>query len=153
MTRPTIRDRHAGYRLALSDYGIPFDPELLFEVPSMRPSNGLQVARQALEEGRLDATGIFCSNDMLAVGVASAIDSAGLSVPEDFSIVGFDNTRVTARHRPSLTTLGVDLTEIGRQSVRRLLEHMHDPDLPPVEIQIGCNLIVRESSGPPRSRP
>lgn len=144
--RTTIYDRLVGYRLALNEYGIDYDPDLVFDVAHLRPYDSAAATRKALEAGKLDVTGIFCTSDLVAVGAVSAIERAGLSVPGDFSVVGFDNTRVTARHQPGLTTLSVDLREVGRQCVKRLLERLQNPSAPSLDIHVGCELIVRESS-------
>lgn len=144
--RATIRDRFLGYKAALLDAGIPYDPDLVFEVENLRPYDAADAARKALNSGKLDATGIFCASDLVAVGVVSAILSEGLSVPEDYSIVGFDNTRVTARHEPGLTTLSVALPQVGQESVRRLIERIRNPQLVPMDIHVGCQLVERKST-------
>jgi DNA-binding LacI/PurR family transcriptional regulator len=145
--RATIRDRFLGYQAALLDAGIIFDPDLVFEVRNLRPHDAADAARKALASGKLqEATGIFCASDLVAVGVISALLGEGYSVPEDFSIVGFDNTRITARHEPGLTTLSVALPQVGRESVRRLIERIRNPDLVPMDIHVSCQLVTRKST-------
>lgn len=144
--RQTIRDRFLGYQAALLDAGIPFDPDLVFEVKNLRPYDAAYAAREALNAGKLDATGIFCASDLVAVGVISALLGEGLSVPQDYSIVGFDNTRITARHKPGLTTLSVALPQVGRESVRRLIERIRNPQLVPSDTHVGCQLVERMST-------
>ena len=145
LSRQTIRDRLDGYIAALSEAGIAYDPNLVIEIPALQPEAAGTAARAALAEGRLDVSAIFCGSDMVATGVIRALAEAGRSVPDDCSVVGFDNTRITARTRPGLTTVAVDMREIGRQSVRRLMERLATPELTPVEIRIGCRLIERQS--------
>lgn len=144
--RQTIRERLEGYRAALAAAGVAFDPSLVVDLPALQPEAAAIGTRAALAEGRLDGvTAVFCGSDMVATGVIRALAEAGLAVPDDVSVVGFDNTRITARTRPGLTTVAVDMREIGRQSVRRLVDRLAAPDLTPIEIRIGCRLIERQS--------
>lgn len=148
LQRSTIKARFAGYKRALEEFGVPFDPDLVFTLSGPSPNESAAVARKALKSGKLDATAIFCASDMVGLGVASALYDSGLSIAEDVSVVGFDNTGVTARHKPALTTMEVDLVELGRQCVQRMQERARYPDRPAVYCQIGCRLIDRGSTRP-----
>jgi len=146
--RPTLRDRLDGFKSALRDADLAFDPNLVIEIETLEPEAAYAAARSALASGGIDATAILCGNDLVAAGVIRALAEKGLRVPEDYSVVGFDDTRITARLKPSLTTVAVDQREIGRLSVARLLDRLRTPTLTPVDIHIGCRLVVRDSTAP-----
>ncbi len=147
LRRSTIRDRMIGYRAALADFGCDFDPDLVLDVENMHAPDGAVAIAKVLEEGKLDFTAIFCANDLLAAGTISALLRAGRKVPDDCAVVGFDNTRITARYKPGLTTMAVDLSELGHYGARRLLERMQNPNMASLTMLVGCQLIQRESTG------
>ena len=95
-----------------------------------------------------EITAVFVANDQMALGVLQALQQSGLTVPGDLSVVGFDDIPESAFFQPSLTTVRLDFTEIGRRCVERLLEMIRRAPLssrPPLEPQ----LLVRSSTGPP----
>jgi LacI family repressor for deo operon, udp, cdd, tsx, nupC, and nupG len=96
-----------------------------------------------------DFTAIFCFNDISAIGVTRAIYDAGLRVPENVSIVGFDDIISAAYQKPSLTTVRQPLREMGCAGARVLLDLIANPQKePPAELVMQPELIVRESTGP-----
>ena len=150
--------RIEGYRRALEEAGIAYDPELVlhggFTVESGRRST------QALIERGNVPTGVFCVNDAVAFGCMEALSAAGLRVPEDVSVIGFDNTPTAMMTNPPLTTLRQPLRQMGRRAVEALLplidEAVSVPDaevvtapvvVPGVEL-FPVDLIVRASIGP-----
>ncbi len=66
-------------------------------------------------------------------------------VPQDISVIGFDNARVTFRHKPGITTVEINMEEVGRQSVERLLQRLKQPELPVIDILVGCKLVEKGS--------
>lgn len=144
--RATIRERFAGYRKAMEDAGLQVDPDLVLELNSMTPQDGAKTMRATLAAQPFDSTAILCPNDMVAIGVISALEAAGRSVPKDCSVMGFDNTSITARHSPALTTMEVDLQEVGREAVRLMRARILKPERSAVFTQIGCRLITRETT-------
>jgi LacI family transcriptional regulator len=95
-------------------------------------------------------TAVFAFNDLLAIGVIRAARSRGLRVPEDVSVVGFDDLEFCTIVTPALTTVRQPLAEMGRTAVSmlvRLLEHKRFETL---HVQLGTRLVVRDSTGPPR---
>lgn len=139
---PARTGRLEGYRQALAAAGIEFDPTLVIDAePNQEGGYG---AYERLS--RLDATGVFCHNDRVAMGLYDAVRVRGLKVPADLAIVGFDNQEVIAAHlRPPLTTVQLPHYELGATSVRVLLGL--DP-APPGEItRLACPLVLRESAG------
>ena len=93
-------------------------------------------------------TALVCFNDGIAVGVEHAIRAAGLRVPEDFSIVGFDDIAIAAHASPPLTTISQPKYRIGMMAVQMLRKMLQDPAAPGDSIQTESPLIVRESTGP-----
>jgi LacI family transcriptional regulator len=115
---PAHEGRLAGYRDALTASGIAHDPALVIDA---RPEQegGYDVARQLVETG---ATGVFCHNDRVAMGLYDGLRDLGLKIPDDMAVVGFDNQQVIAAHlRPPLTTVALPHYEMGAAGVRALL--------------------------------
>jgi len=152
LSRPTLRDRMDGFRSALQAAGVDHDPSLLIEIDKLEPELAYSATRKALLSGGIDATAILCGNDLVAAGAIRALAEQGLRVPDDYSVVGFDDTRITAHLKPALTTIAIDQGEIGRLSAARLIDRLRTPSLTPIDIHIGCNLVVRESTSIPAVR-
>ncbi|MEQ0558511.1 LacI family DNA-binding transcriptional regulator [Amycolatopsis sp. NEAU-NG30] len=140
-------DRIRGWREALTDAGVPV-PEPLHA--SWTPRSGYEAGRALAADP--DVTAILCGNDDLALGVLRALHEAGRRVPEDVSVVGFDDVPQAAYYHPALTTVRQDFTGLGRDSFA-LLHGLLDPAGPRREPGAARpELIVRESSGPPKRR-
>lgn len=113
----------------------------------MAPEIGYRPMKALLERGA-GFTAVFCFNDIAAIGAIRALKDAGLSVPEDVSVVGFDDIQSAAYSTPSLTTVRQPLTEMGRRGAQVLLERIAHRDREfAVEITMAPELIVRESTG------
>lgn len=146
LRRSTIRDRMEGYHAALTDFDCGYDPTLVIDLENMHAEDGADAVTRLLDAKALEFTAVFCANDLLAAGAVSALLRAGKSVPGDCSVIGFDNTRITARYKPGLTTIAVDLAELGKRGALRLLERMENPKMASLTMLIGCQLITREST-------
>lgn len=96
-----------------------------------------------------DVTAVFVANDQMALGVYRALAEAGRSIPQDVSVVGFDDTPEAACYHPGLTTVRLDFAEVGRQCVDRLLRRIRGEDLEPTEA-VRPHLVMRASTAPPR---
>lgn len=117
------------------------------DADSWSPSVGSEPMRDLLACCR-GFTAIFCFNDISAIGVIRAIYDAGLSVPDDISVIGFDDIMSAAYHKPSLTTVRQPLRDMGREGAQILLDMIANPDNQfPEEIVMQPELIVRESTG------
>lgn len=95
----------------------------------------------------LKGVGVLAGNDEIALGVLQAVQDAGLGVPRDVRIVGFDDTRIASMVRPRLSTVRVPLVEVGEKAVQLLLERIEDPRRAAATVHLPTRLIVRESSG------
>jgi LacI family transcriptional regulator len=114
----------------------------------MAPEIGYRPMQGLLEKTR-NFTAIFCFNDIAAIGAIRALKDAGLSVPGDVSVVGFDDIQSAAYSTPSLTTVRQPLTEMGQRGAQVLLERIGNHDAEhPSEIVMAPELVVRESTGP-----
>ncbi|WP_067572602.1 LacI family DNA-binding transcriptional regulator [Nocardia acidivorans] len=95
-------------------------------------------------------TALVCGNDFNAVGAMSALTEAGLRVPEDVSVVGYDNTSLAALRHVALTTIDQPRTDIGRLAVRALTERLRDGRTEPVRERLEPSLVVRSTTATPR---
>jgi LacI family transcriptional regulator len=136
-------DRLAGYRDALAARGVPFDPALVREGDFHQP-RGYDCARDLLAL-RDPPTAIFASNDVSALGVMDAIRDGGRRIPDDVSVVGFDDIPTAASVHPPLTTVRQPLEEMGRRATRMLLDLIADPERPVERIDLPTSLVIRGS--------
>ncbi|WP_425051603.1 LacI family DNA-binding transcriptional regulator [Psychromarinibacter sp. S121] len=99
--------------------------------------------------GKPEWTAAVCANDLMALGVLQAAWEAGLKVPDDFSVTGFDNIGWSQMATPRLTTLDVDRREMGREAVRMLRRRIATPDAPVHTVLQGCTFLAGASVAPP----
>ena len=136
------RLRHETFSSFLQSKGLTPGPSVAgdFEVPS-----GYKAANQLLEQKK-PFTAIFIANDRMALGALRALDEHGLRVPEDISIVGFDDMMEAAYFKPPLTTIRQDLYDLAHQSIEYLVSIIDHPDTPVQQRVLYPELIVREST-------
>ena len=115
----TSRDRLDGYRGALAAFGLAFDADLVVNGDFSR--DGGYTACRLLLEGRPPFTAVFAANDLMAAGALTALREAGRRVPEDVSLVGFDDLPLSRDLNPALTTMAVPMREMGRRSMELAL--------------------------------
>lgn len=142
-------ERFAGYREALDCAGLPFMPELVAHGDG-RPEGGM-AAMESLLAWDEAPTAVFCYNDMSALGALRAIHMTGLRVPEDISVVGFDDLFVAEYASPPLTTVRQPRRQMGRMAMDTLLRLMAGAEAEEV-VRVPGELVIRESTGRPRSR-
>ncbi len=136
--------RQRGYEDAMRDHGL--EPDVI--VTSYSEHGGYEAAREALARPERP-TAIFAGMDIAALGAMRAIEDAGLSVPGDISLVGYDNIWISAIKRISLTTVDQSSRVTGAASARLLLERMKGDRSQPVRYTVAPSLIVRGTSAPP----
>lgn len=139
------RDRYKGYAAGLQQARIPLDPELVFG-GTFYLESGAQAAERLLQLPD-PPTAVFCANDEMAVGFMRKAFEMGRRVPEDVAVVGFDDLRFSAYHRPALTTVAQPTYEIGAMAARLLLEQIENRDTEPRNIVLPHRLVIRESCG------
>lgn len=103
-------------------------------------------AGQQIKTGSLRGCGVLACNDEIALGVLQAAQDAGIKVPDELRIVGFDDTRLASLVRPSLSTVRVPLAEVGSAAIAKLIERIDEPEKPASVLRLPTKLIVRESS-------
>ncbi|WP_436848004.1 LacI family DNA-binding transcriptional regulator [Streptomyces coeruleorubidus] len=138
-----------GYRSAMQAAGLPVDPELVAHAPLTR-EDGCAAARTLLALPERP-TAIFAANDLQALGVYQAAREAGLRIPDDLSVVGFDDLPVVAWVDPPLTTVHQPLTEMAVAATELALTLGRGEEAPQVGLEIATTLTVRDSTAPPKS--
>jgi LacI family transcriptional regulator len=145
-------ERLIGYRQTLEAAGIDPDPALVV-VSDVTQSAGFQAMQHllALPES---PTAVFCHNDVLALGAMHAIRAAGLSIPGDISVVGYDDTAGSAHLAPPLTTIRFSRREMGRQAATMLFQAIEQQEeFEPCTVKVPVKLVTRQSTGPrPQTR-
>jgi len=136
--------RISGYAVALEAAGLPLDAALIVR-GDFQFESGLRLAEQLLDLPE-PPTAIFASNDLMAVGVIHAAQRRQRRVPEDVSVVGFDDIRLAAYINPALTTVAQPKERLGQTATRLLLERIDNPDLPPRVVTLETELVVRQST-------
>jgi LacI family transcriptional regulator len=136
--------RGEGYLAALSEHNLPADPSLLIR-GDFHPYSGWSAARTMLALP-VPPTAIFACNDLMAIGALRAITEAGLHVPEDVSLVGFDNIELATYTNPPLTTVAQPIHEAGQTAINFLLERIREPGLDFRRAILPTGLIIRDST-------
>ena len=145
---PSIREggvvekRLNGYRRALHEYGVPFDPSLVF-TQEIFVEEGKRLGHVLAEKPEI--TGIFASADILAAGIMTGLREKGVLVPRDKSVVGFDDNNLCKLTNPSLTTVHQDAEQKGVLAVDMLLKKLRHETIQEHSIILPVNLVERES--------
>ncbi len=140
------RDRLQGYRKALAEYGVPFDEELIIE-GTYEMESGI-LASDTLQDR--DFSAIFAFDDMMAYGVYQGLKKHGLSIPEDVSVVGYDDIFPSAILDVPLTTVHQPIRRLGEAAVRKLLAVIDNNGDVEASSLLVPELVVRKSTAPPR---
>jgi len=144
------REREHGYRAALEIAGIDVDVTLI-KNESFTYEAGLRMGRALLERDQ-PPTAIFAGCDTSALGVIEAARRLGVRVPQDLSVVGFDDTSLALWSAPQLTTVRQPLADMGRVALRTLLQFARGEAPDSHHIQLATTLVVRDSTAPPAQR-
>jgi LacI family transcriptional regulator len=135
--------REHGYRSALVDAHIPYSPELTAD-GDYAWASGFRAGKKLLA---LDAppTAIFACSDLMAFGAIEAVHAAGLRVPDDISVVGFDDLPIAAEAYPPLTTMRQPLYEMGRMAAQMIVSLIDGEDVVSRQIELPTRLVIRQS--------
>lgn len=140
-------DRLRGYKAALADCNIPVTEALIIE-GDYQQQTGYEVTKSLLQNVDPPPTAIFASNDLSAFGAMDAAREHGYRIPDDISIIGFDDVPQASFVYPKLTTVRQPLEQMGHVAVKMLLEHIEDQSNPPQRVALATQLVIRDSCGP-----
>lgn len=143
---PLTQDRLAGYQDALREANIPFDENLLFN-GDFTLQAGYEAAQRILTIGQRP-TALFCENDETAIGAVQALKEAGLRIPEDISVAGFDDIAFAGFCDPPLTTIAQPAEEFGQTAVNLLVDVLNGNIKKAPKVIMPFELVVRKSTGP-----
>jgi LacI family transcriptional regulator len=146
--RPSAR-RLDGLREALAEVGVEIPPERVVRSDYRSAGGKAAITELLTRDARI--TALFAENDLMAIGAMGAAQAAGLRVPEDLTIIGFDDIRFSEMVTPALTTVAQPVTEIATTAIELLFERLLDASAPPRQVVLPVSLIVRASCGPPRT--
>jgi LacI family transcriptional regulator len=144
---PSIVERRAGYEEALKQHDLV---PTVVTCAGLDLADGEQAAVELLRQAP-ETTAIVCSNDSQATGVSRKLRELGYKVPDDFSLVGFDDINLTQLTSPPLTTIRVDRRALGQIGVQLLLGRINTPKRLATKAIVGVTLIERASVCPPRA--
>jgi LacI family transcriptional regulator, xylobiose transport system transcriptional regulator len=147
---PCCRARLDGYRAAMDAAGVPADPRLV-RVSTLYFEGGLRDGRELLNLPD-PPTAIFTANDLQALGVYEAARQAGLHIPGELSVVGFDDLAFTQWTGPPITTVRQPLAQMGRTAAELVIAIANGRPPENNRVELATNLVVRQSTAPPRAR-
>ena len=151
LSSPPAHSRLIGFRRALAAHHIQWDPgrlvisDTVSEKDGFNREAGYEAMKHLLALKNNRPTGVFISSDIQAAGAVQAVREAGLGIPDDMAIVGFDDIELA--EYLGLTTMHQPLSEMGGMAVRRLIERIENPDLPVLRRGFDTRLVVRQSCG------
>lgn len=144
-----MRQREDGFLLAMKEAGLVMDPSLRHEVPNFRREEGFDVGNQLLQT-RPRPTAVFCAGgDVCATGVMRAFKKNGIVVPDEISVLGFDDQPFAELVEPALSTVRQPMARMGVEAFTLLREALKDPKAhKPITKVFPSELVVRQSTGP-----
>ncbi|HFG2120516.1 TPA: substrate-binding domain-containing protein [Vibrio cholerae] len=147
ITGPLIRHqaqmRYEGYKRALAEAGIAINPDWIVE-SDFECEGGYQAFEKLYQCGKLPSA-LFVSNDMMAMGVIQAASQRGLRVPDDLSLIGYDDVHIAKFMTPALTTIHQPKYRLGKAAIDTLLYRLENPDTTAQVVQLEPTLVVRSS--------
>jgi DNA-binding LacI/PurR family transcriptional regulator len=139
-------ERLRGWKAELESRGLPVRPPIQGDWTS---DAGYRAAEQILADPAV--TAVFAASDQLALGLLHSLSDRGIDVPDDLSVIGFDDQPDAAHYHPPLTTMRQDFEQLGRQLMTALVGKLEGDELPPLPLQ-EPQLVVRRSTAAPRTR-
>jgi DNA-binding LacI/PurR family transcriptional regulator len=140
----SARIRFLAWKEAMAETGAVADERLVDGDEGWSAEAGAAAMARLLERCP-DLTAVFCANDLLAIGALSALAERSRRVPDDVSVIGFDDTELARHSSPPLTTMRIHSRDMARSAARRLLERIENPGLPAVRIEFPIDLVTRKS--------
>lgn len=146
MSSPSSLSRYQGFLQVMHDHGIPFDDKTALSSTNLRIESGYEVGKAFIAHHDSSVTAAVLSNDMAAIGFMEACHDAGLSIPQDLSVVSFDNIVYSGLHFISLTTIDQHPKEMSRIAVDLFLKRMQNPEVENRSILLKPELVIRSST-------
>ena len=143
LERNTGGGRHAGFLQAMQEAGITVRAEWIVQ-GDFEPESGYQAMQQILSQ-KQRPTAVFCGGDIMAMGAICAADEMGLRVPQDISVIGYDNVRNARYFTPALTTVHQPKAQLGEKALEMLLDRITSKREEPQTIEVQPSLIERRS--------
>lgn len=144
---PSIRDRFQGYKVALENAGINYNSKMsVIDETYPARENGYNAAKKLLRENK-SITAIFSCNDAMAIGIMQYLKESGLRIPEDVSLIGFDDVDASQLLDPPLSTVGVPKIELGGEIMRLMTDMLNHKVKSPKKVLVPVELIKRRSTG------
>lgn len=138
-------------RQVLAAAGLALSPRCVFHLDYQYDS-AYALASEQVQDWTGPGCAVFAANDEMAAGVVAAATAAGVSVPRELAVVGFDDTRIARMTRPALTTVRVPMAQMGATAIELLCRRILDPAQPRTRVSLQPELVIRESSGPIATR-
>lgn len=144
---PSISDRLIGYKQALAKYGIPDNKKFIItHSPYPNRQYGYESAKKLFGSNKNNITAIFACNDAMAIGAMQYLKDNGYKIPQDVSIVGFDDVETDLLIDPPLTTVKVPKVEIGAEALRFMIDILKNKKAKAKKILVPVELIIRKST-------
>ena len=144
--RKTIAERHAGWAEEMARAGLPVTPDLVVEVADWIPELAAQSIKARLDQGPRDFTAILCAGDSLAYGALIGLAEAGVSVPHEVSVLGFDGLPQCDFQMPPLSAVTIPMRHLGAVALDLLREQLLGRGMPPRRIELACPVVERAST-------
>lgn len=141
-------DQKSGYILALTEAGIPYDPAMCIELPSIPKEGADELTEFLSSENR--PTALVVSDDIIAMVIEITAYELGLRIPEDLSIVSFNNSLFAKLSTPQLTSIDVNNRQLGIEAAFQMINHIENPALLATKIIVPYYLVERQSCCPPK---
>ena len=143
LSKTTAKTRYEGFVHAMQEAGLTINPNWVME-GFFEPEDGYECMNKILRQDTLP-TAVFCCNDVMALGAISAIGEKGLRVPDDISIIGYDNIHASRFYSPPLTTIHQSKSRLGVQAVNLLFERINHKSEQRETLEIHPELVIRKS--------
>lgn len=143
--------RLEGFKRAFAEFGLAYDSDIFIAGTLHQYSAGYEATRDLLSRPS-PPTAIFSFTDVMALGALRAAAEMGVRVPDDLSIIGYDNLEMTAYSSPQLTTIAQPIYQMGEAAAQHLITHMQDPTAAIDRVMIPTSLVIRESTAAPQMR-
>lgn len=143
-SHPSFKERYKAYKLEMIENNLEINDNFIKIKNDFSQEMGSELAKEFLKEDELP-TAVFAANDATAIGLMQTFKKYGLEVPEDISIIGFDNIELSSFTSPKITTIAVDKEGMGQEAARKLFDRIQNPEKKSTKSVITTELIERES--------